>query len=172
MIRIGKIVATHGLQGAVIMTHIVGDSKWLNKNTALFVEMQKGSFIPYFTQQVKANNNEEYHLNFEDINTIEAAKRLVGRQVYADEKLLGSYAKQSPLLWIGFEIIDSILGNIGKIEDIMLTANQWLATTTINDTEVLIPLIDQTINEIDINKKIIKVTLPEGLLDVYLRSEQ
>ena len=31
MIRIGKIVATHGLTGSLIMTHVAGDKNWLKK---------------------------------------------------------------------------------------------------------------------------------------------
>ena len=62
MIRIGKIVATHGIGGSLILTHIVGNSKWLKKGNAIHVEMQKGSYIPYFISNIKANNNEELSL--------------------------------------------------------------------------------------------------------------
>lgn len=168
MIRIGKIVATHGLQGAVVFTHIVGDSKWLKKDVALFVEMQKGSYIPYFTATVKAANSEEYTVGLEEINTLEAAKRLVGRQVYVEEEVLANYADRSPLLWIGFSLVDREKGNIGQIEDIMQTSAQWLAKVMYKDTEVLIPLIDQTIVQINLKTKTINVSLPEGLLEVYL----
>ena len=43
MIRIGKIVASHGLNGAVIMTHLGQDGKWLKKGDTLMLEMQKAS---------------------------------------------------------------------------------------------------------------------------------
>ena len=168
MIRIGKIVATHGLQGSLVLTHIVGDSKWLKKDTTLFVEMQKGSFIPFFTASAKATNDEEYTISLEDVGYVDAAKRLVGRQVYVQEDVLANYADRSPLLWIGFTLVDKEKGNIGQIEDVMQTATQWLAKLTYQDTEVLIPLIEQTISQINLKTKIINITLPEGLLEVYL----
>ena len=168
MIRIGKIVATHGIAGSLILTHVVGNSKWLKKGMALHVEMQKGSFIPYFISYIKANDNVEYIINVEDIDKIESAKKLVTKHMYVDETILADYARQSPLLWIGFNLIDKKDGDLGKIEDVMQTGNQWLAKLIYKNTEVLIPLIDQTIEKLDIKTKILNVDLPDGLLEVYL----
>jgi 16S rRNA processing protein RimM len=168
MIRIGKIAATHGLNGAMILTHIVGNSKWLKKEHVLHVEMQKGSYIPYFITQCKAANDKEYIVNVEDIEMVESAKKLVSRQVYVDEAILKGYEKQSPLLWIGFRIIDKQSGDLGPIDDILQTGNQWLAKLNYKNTEVLLPLIEQTIDSLDIKSKTINMTLPDGLLEVYL----
>ncbi len=167
MIRIGKIVATHGLNGTLILTHVVGSSKWLKKGNALHIEMQKGSYIPYFVATCKATNDEEYLVTVEDIDKVEAAKKLVTKHVYADESLLSGFEKQSPLLWIGFNLIDKKAGDIGKIEDVLQTGSQWIAKLTYKNSEVLIPLIDQTINNINIRSKTIEVTIPDGLLEVY-----
>ncbi len=168
MIRIGKIVATHGLNGAMVMTHVVGNSKWLKKEHVLHVEMQKGSYIPYFISQCKPSNDKEYIVNVEDIEMVESAKKLVSRHVYVDEAILKGYEKQSPLLWIGFRLIDKNSGDLGPIEDILQTGNQWLAKLTYKGAEVLIPLIEQTIDALDIKTKTINMTLPDGLLEVYL----
>ena len=168
MIRIGKIAATHGLNGALILTHIVGNSKWLTNGQVILVEMQKGSYIPYFISQLKANNDKEYIINVEDIDKMDAAKALVTMQVYVDESILVNYAKQSPLLWIGFKVIDKDKGDLGLIEDVSQTGYQWIARVIYSEKEVLIPLIEQMIELVDIKTKTIKVNLPEGLLEVYL----
>ncbi len=171
MIRIGKIVATHGLNGSLIMTHVAGSSTWLKKGHVLMVEMQKGSFIPYFVAQCKAANAGEYHLNVEDVATQQEAKKLVTKQVYVDEAILASLARQSPLLWIGFTISDKHYGNAGKIEDVMQAGAQWIAKLNYNGHEALIPLVDATIEGIDIKARILKTTLPEGLLELYDQPE-
>lgn len=168
MIRIGKIVATHGINGSLVLTHVVGKSTWLKKDHVLLVEMQKGSYIPYFVSGVKAVNPEEYVITIEDIDKVESAKKLVTRHVYVDESLLSGFAKQSPLLWIGFNLIDKEKGKIGEIEDVVQTGSQWLAKLTYKTKEVLVPLIEQTIDAVDIKAKTIEVALPEGLLEVYL----
>ena len=168
MIRVGKIVATHGINGALVLTHIVGNSKWVKPGLALHLEMQKGSYIPYFISGIKINSNEECVINIEDIDKVEAAKKLVTKLVYVDESVLAAYASQSPLLWMGFNLIDKKEGSLGKIEDVMQTGNQWIAKITYKNTEVLIPLIEQTINSLNIRTKTIEMTLPDGLLEVYL----
>ena len=168
MIRIGKIVATHGLSGSLILTHVAGKSTWLKKGQVLHVEMQKGSFIPYFVSQFKENNNKEYIINVEDVDKVESAKRLITKHVYVDESILSAFAKDSPLLWIGFNVIDVVNGDLGNIEDVTQTGYQWLARLTYKNKEVLLPLIDNMIDSVDIKTRVIKMTLPDGLLDVYL----
>jgi 16S rRNA processing protein RimM len=168
MIRVGKIVATHGINGSLILSHLVGNSKWLKKKHILLVEMQKGSYIPYFITQFKPNNEKEYIIELEDIDKVEVAKKLITKQVYVDESILSDLAAHSPLLWIGFSLKDSNLGTIGTIEDVIYSGNQWLAKVIYQNKEALVPLIEQFINKVNIKVKQVEVTLPDGLLEVYL----
>lgn len=168
MIRIGKIVATHGLQGAVILSHIVGNSEWMQKDATLFVEIRKGSYIPYFATAAIASNHEEYIVNLEDVNGVEEAKKLTGKHVYVNEDILSGHADDSPLLWIGFNLVDKNKGGLGTIEDVMQTGAQWLAKITIEEKEVLIPLVEDFILDVNMRNKFVRVELPEGLLEVYL----
>jgi 16S rRNA processing protein RimM len=170
MIRIGKIVATHGLNGALILKHITGDSNWLKQGDVLFVELRKGSEIPYFVVTVKASNVEEYIITVEDVITVEAAKKLVGKQVYVKEDVLKNVKTDSPLLWIGFNLVDKQKGGLGLIEDVVQTGHQWLAKLTIEGKEVLIPLVDEMLVDVNIRNKFVRVDLPEGLIEVYLNS--
>jgi len=168
MICIGKIVATHSLQGALIMTHIAGNSKWLKKDDALFLELYKESYIPFFVTQVKVANDEEYIIQVEDILNVEAARKLVGKNVYVQEDILEKYVEETPLLWKGFKMVDKIKGNLGAIEEIMQIGVQWLAQLTYRDKEILVPLVPQTINQVNLKTKTIYVDLPVGLIEVYL----
>ncbi len=168
MVRIGKIVATHGLQGALVLSHIVEDDNWLKKDDALFVEIRKGSNIPYFVLSAKAANDDEQIVQLEDITTVEEAKKLVGKQVYVNEDVLKTVAKDTPLLWIGLNMVDKRKGALGAIEDVMQAGPQWLAKLTIEGKEVLVPLVDDFILDVNVKNKFVRVDLPEGLLEVYL----
>lgn len=168
MIRVGKIVATHGLQGSLIMTHVAGDGRWMKKGHALMVEMQKGSYIPYFVSEFRIVNDKEFNLNMEDLDNVENAKKLVGKHVYVEEALLAGYAKESPLLWMGFTVTDVHVGLLGVMEDVMQTPNQWLGKIIYKDKEVLIPLLNQFIKDIQIKQKRLIMELPAGLMDVYM----
>ncbi|HRO42160.1 MAG TPA: ribosome maturation factor RimM [Flavipsychrobacter sp.] len=166
MRRIGKIVATHGLKGAVVFTHVAGESNWLKENDVLFLEMNKGSFIPFFVSAAKAANDEEYIVNLEDVEQVEAARKLIGKQVYVKEEILSKVTGNSPLLWIGFNVIDKQKGSLGNIEDVVQTGHQWLGKINYEGREVLIPLIEQMIVDVNVRNKFIRMDLPEGLLEI------
>ena len=166
MIRIGKIVATHGLQGNLILTHVVGSSNWLKKDAVLHLELRKDSFIPFFVVSAKGSNDEEYIVQLEDVISVEEAKKLVGKTVYTEETNLAGHEKDSPLLWIGFNIVDKTLGSLGAIEDVMQAGPQWLAKLDYEGREVLIPLIPQMILDVNVRNKFIRMDLPEGLLEL------
>ena len=162
-------MATHGLQGALVLTHVVGDSNWLKKDDVLFIELRRESYIPFFTTAAKAGNDEEYIVNVEDVDTIEAAKKLVGKAVYVKDDILKNIPANSPLLWIGFNMVDKAKGSLGPIADVMQAGQQWLAKLVIEDKEVLVPLVDDFITDINMRSKFIRVDLPEGLIEVYLK---
>ncbi|MCC6186893.1 MAG: 16S rRNA processing protein RimM [Chitinophagaceae bacterium] len=166
MLRIGKIVATHGLNGTLIMTHIAGKSNWLKIDQVLFVAIQKENKIPYFVTACKAHSDDEYHIQLDEVNTIEAAKKFIGKQVYVAEELLTQSKVDSPLLWVGFNIVDVHLGSLGALIDVAQTGHQWVGTILHEGKEVLLPLVEPLLQEVNLRNKYIRMTLPEGLLDI------
>jgi 16S rRNA processing protein RimM len=167
MIRIGKIVATHGVQGDMVIKHVVGNSKWLKKEEVLFLELRKESYIPFFTTDIRGINDDEYIIRLEDIPNVEEAKKLVGKEVYVKEEVLKDHAEDTPLLWKGFNLVDKNKGSLGAIEEVMEVGPQWLAKITYQDKEVLIPLAEDFLIEINMKNKFVRIELPEGLIEVY-----
>lgn len=167
MIRIGKIVASHRLAGDVIITHLGGNKPWLKPGDALFVALRKESYIPFFVTTVKSVIKDELIIHFEETETVEAAKKLVGKEIFVAEERLVQSGADSPLLWIGFELEDKAEGIIGIIKDVYQTRNQWLAEVDYNGTEVLVPLVPPVLDRADVKAKKVFTVLPDGLLDVY-----
>lgn len=171
MIRVGKIAATHGLKGAVVLVHILEQHDWLSENDVLFLELRKGSQIPYFITEAKEGGGKEYMLLLDEVETQEDAAKLVGKNVYVKEELLEAKKEDSPLAWIGFSLVDKTKGGLGTIEDVMQVGSQWLAQLTIEGKEVLIPLADEMIVDLNLRNKFIRMDLPEGLIEVYLGNQ-
>lgn len=167
MIRIGKLVATHGTGGDLILAHILGRRGWLQEGTALFVALRRGSQIPFFVTKIKSEKDDELVLHLDETDSPEAARSLVGKDVFADEELLAKASQDSPLLWIGFEAIDEKSGSLGPVEDVYQTAQQWLATVRVNGREALLPLVPQTLKKVELKSRKLYLSLPDGLLDVY-----
>lgn len=166
MVRIGKIAATHGLHGDMILSHILNKKTWLKNNNVLFLELNKNSFIPFFVTNVKSEREDECIVRLEDVEKVEEAKMLIGKNVYVEEMVLDKQKIDSPLLWIGFNVVDKEVGSLGLIKDVVQTAHQWLATIDYEGKEVLIPLIQEMIIEVNTRNKFIRMDLPEGLLDL------
>lgn len=168
MLRVGKIVATHGLQGAVVLQQIIDDTGWLKKGDVLFIELRRESFIPYFVEMAKAANDTEYIITLDDVTNAEEAKKLVGKTTYVKEEVLEKAKVDSPLMYIGFNLVDKTRGGVGTIEDVLLMGKQWIARLTVDGKEVLIPLVEEMILDVNYKNKYLRMDLPEGLLDVYL----
>ncbi len=167
MLRIGKIVATHGLKGSMIVKHIVAREGWLDNGQVLMVEIRKGSHIPYFVEQVKDSNKEELNVTLEGVETVEEAKRLIGKHVYVTEDILGKESEDSPLMWIGFNMVDKVRGGIGAITDVMQAGKQWIASVDHNGNEVMVPLVEEIILDVNVKNRYLRVALPDGLIEVY-----
>lgn len=166
---IGKLSGSHGLDGKLVLRHqLEGKNIW-NKIPHIFVEVRRESYIPYFIEEQSVVNHEEVLLQLDEIDSMELAKTLAGKKVYLETEV---YAKLKPKAvsgdMIGFKVIDENLGELGTIEDMFETPGQVVATIQYQSKEVIIPLIDSTIKSIDGANRTIRVSLPDGLLDVYL----
>lgn len=168
MLKVGKIVATHGLQGAIVLKQIIDGKDWLKKGDVLFVEMVRNSFIPFFVETAKSANNEEYIITLDDVTAPDEARKLVNKTAYVKEEVLELAKVDSPLLYIGFNLVDQEKGGLGVIEDVMLIGPQWIAKMTIENKEVLIPLAEDWILDVNMRNKFIRMNLPAGLIDMYL----
>lgn len=168
MLRVGKIVAVHGLQGALVLKQIIDNTNWLKKGDVLFIELKRESFIPYFVEIAKAANDTEYIITLDDVVTPDDARILVNKTVYAKEEVLQTAKVDSPLLYIGFNLVDKERGGLGTIEDVLLVGPQWLAKLIIEGKEVLIPLVPDMIIEANMRNKYVRMNLPPGLLEIYL----
>jgi 16S rRNA processing protein RimM len=166
--KIGKLVATFGLKGELILKHSLGKKTSLKGLSVFFIEEKKESFIPWFIESTKIKSEEEIYIKIEGINTKEEANKLTQKEVWLPEADLKKYsAKSSPINLLGYQILDE--GKpLGKILEVIEQPHQLLCRLEIESKEVLIPLHEETILRIDHKKQEVRVELPPGLLEIYL----
>lgn len=166
--NIGKIVATFGLQGEVVLVHKTGNPEVLQDTRTLFVETRKNSFLPYFLESARKKNKEELFLKLEGVDTKEAAGKLISKGIYLDEAHFREQVKpESLLFYLGFAVEDSLAGILGQVAEVIEMPSQLLVKVYQNGHELLIPLNEGTLTRIDRQAAVIYVTLPDGLLDIY-----
>jgi len=166
--KIGKLVATHGLNGELVLKHELGKKTSLKGLQTIFIEERKNSFLPWFIENARIKNDQEVFLKLEGVITKEAAIKLTQKEVWFREADLKKFAaKSSPVNLLGYTIINK-KDSLGEILEVIEQAHQMLCRIEINKKEVLIPLNENTLQKIDHKKKEVNVRLPEGLLEIYL----
>ncbi|WP_118952141.1 ribosome maturation factor RimM [Taibaiella helva] len=166
---IGKITGTHGLEGRVVLHHQLDDKQIWSKLPHIFIELRRESYIPYFIEERKVMGPNEVLLKLDEIDSVEQARTLNGKQVYLEESVFARLKpKAVSVNMIGFRIVDRTAGELGTIDNLFETPGQVLATVQYKGREVMVPLVDATIVGIDAARKVVEVDLPDGLLEVYL----
>jgi 16S rRNA processing protein RimM len=166
--KIGKLAAAFGVNGQLILQHELGKKTALKDLQAIFIEDKKKSFLPWFITATKIKSENEIYLSLEGISTREAALKLVQKEVWLTEADFKKFAaKSAPASLLGYTIIDD--GNeLGTILEVIEQPHQVICRIEVQSKEVLIPLNEAFLEKIDHRKKQVLVTLPEGLLDIYL----
>ncbi len=85
-IHIGKIVATFGIKGEIILQHGLEKKSFFKDVEALFVEETKGNLLPYFIQSAKAKDHAESYVQLEGVLSKEAAHRFYSKTSLVAEK--------------------------------------------------------------------------------------
>ena len=164
---IGKIVATFGLQGEVILKHHLGKKTALKGLEAIFIEEKKQEMLPYFIQSARVKNDEEIYLKLEGIDVKEKAQKLSQKEVWLQESDFHQHAgKSAPISLLGYHLVNEG-EDIGEIVEVIEQPHQLLCRIDLNGKEALIPVHEDTLEKMDNKKKQVHVTLPEGLLDIY-----
>lgn len=167
---LGKITRTNGNNGGLSIYLDVDDPNEYEGLDAVFVEL-KGQLIPYFVDRIKIHTSKNTALvYFEDIETIEDAQPLSGKSLYLPlaslPKLDGNKFYFHEVL--NFTVVDKQAGKLGAIKQILEYPNQALFQVFMKEKEILIPINDQVITNVNRDRKEISVDLPEGLLSIYL----
>jgi len=166
--KIGKLVSTFGLKGELVLKHHLGKKTSLKGLKAIFVEERKESFIPWFIENTKIKSEEEIYLKLEGVNIREQAIKLTQKEVWLPEEEFKKFsAKSSPINLLGYDIVEGEQV-LGKIVEVIEQPHQILCRIELNKKEVYIPLHEETIRKIDKKKQQVIVSLPPGLLEIYL----
>ena len=167
---VGKIVKTHGLKGEVTLRI---DNEQFDEIEELnyFLLDINDKLIPYFVENITFHSNKSFVL-FQDLKTLEAANQLVGISSYLPLDLLPEkdgndfYSHEV----VDFLVIDEEKGELGKVQEIIEYPTQSLIQIVINGKEVLIPIHDDIIQDVDREEKKIYIKAPNGLIDMYLEN--
>jgi 16S rRNA processing protein RimM len=166
--KIGKLAASTGLKGELVLQHNLGKKTAFKGLEAIFIEEKKDSFIPYFIQAAKIRSDNETVIKLEGIDIVEVARKLTPKEVWiAEDDFKKFAAKSSPIAMLGFMMVNDG-EEIGVIEEVIEQPHQILCSIMYKGKEALIPIHEDSLEKVDQKNRKVFVTLPEGLLEIYL----
>ena len=163
---IGRITKAHGLKGEVVFNF--EDDIFDRVECPYLICEVDGILVPFFIEEYRFKTDSSALMIFEDIDSVEQAQRLLGSEVYFENKYIekGDAEEVSLNYFIGFTLTDTDGHTIGKIIGIDDQTENWLFEVETNASNVLIPAHEDFITDINHKNKTIKMNLPEGLLDL------
>jgi 16S rRNA processing protein RimM len=167
---VGKIVKTHGLKGEVTLridNEQFDDIEELN----YFLLDVNEQLIPYFIEDIAYHSNKAFVL-FQDLKTLEAANQFVGKSAYLPLDLLPEkegndfYSHEV----VGYLVVDEEKGEIGNVNEIIEYPTQSIIQIIKDGKEILIPIHDDILKDVNRDEKKIYIKAPNGLIDMYLEN--
>ncbi|MFZ1678970.1 MAG: hypothetical protein WBP41_04765 [Saprospiraceae bacterium] len=164
---IGKALRSHGTGGELRILVDQQLKSYIRKSTYLFFDLD-GSKVPYQITDVEDGNH--FVISLEDVLNKKDSDLLGNIEFYIPLESVKSRHQHSPKnirgKWDEYRILDTqneVFYDILRVEEY---PQQLMAIINIHSKEILIPLSDQLISSIDKENKIIKMGIPEGLLDL------
>lgn len=165
--KIGKLAASFGLKGELVLQHSLGKKTSLKGLENIFTEEGKDNFMPWFITGTSIKNDQEVFIKLEGIDTKEVARKLTPKEVWITEADFKKFAAQSsPIAMLGFSLINDGK-DLGEILEVIEQPHQLLCAILLDGKEALIPLHEESLEKIDKKNRKVFVTLPDGLLDIY-----
>ena len=162
--KIGRLGKAHGVKGELSFQF---DDDVFDRVDADYLVLEvDGILVPFFMEEYRFRSDTVALVKFCDIDTQDRARQLTGSDVYFPLSLVPNDDDDSLSLsfFVGFSLIDATtgknLGTIASVDD--QTANILFEL----EDGKLIPVNNDFITDIDKDKRLITMELPEGLLEL------
>lgn len=169
LIQAGRFNKPHGIKGELSASLMVDADLEEVKCVVIRID---GIFVPFFIESVRPKNAETYLIMLEGIDSEEKSRRLTNQSFWllktdvTEEEIdfdEGFYASDL----IGFTVVDDTLGEIGEIADVNdLTQNILFIVSSPAGKEILLPVADEFILEVDPETKTVHTSYPTDILQL------
>ena len=165
--KIGLFNKPHGIHGELQFTFT--DDIFDRVDCDYLICLLDGIFVPFFIEEYRFRSDSTALVKLEGIDTAERARMFTNVEVYfpvkhAEEAEDGELSRN---FFVGFRMEDVRHGELGEVVEVdTTTVNTLFVVEQEDGEELLIPAQEEFIVEINQEKKLITVELPEGLLNL------
>jgi 16S rRNA processing protein RimM len=165
----GYVAKLHGFKGEVSLFLDVTNPEDYVTLDAVFVEIN-GQLSPFFIKSFKLKNIGFAAVKFEGVDTENAARVMLRNNLYLPAQILPKLSGKNfyDHEIVGFKVIDVNYGEVGIMESVIdLKVNPLLQIMN-GKKEVLVPLIEGIVENVDRKNKTLTINAPAGLIELYL----
>jgi 16S rRNA processing protein RimM len=165
-ILIGRIRKVHGYQGAVTVKTERSFSDDIPEEGWVFIEIE-GKPVPFFVTDTEYAGADLVRLWFDGYDTAEKVSGLIGCNIFLTSGKTEARIIDGIEDLKGVKVLTSQKKCIGVIREVIMNPGQMLLSiTSVDNKEILIPLHEDFIVQLDLGKKTLVMDLPEGLTEI------
>ena len=160
---IGRLGKPHGVKGEIGFTFTT--DVWDRVDADYLFLMVDGILVPFFLEEYRFRGEHSALLKFVDIDSIEDVHEYSGAEVYFPQSLVPE-DNEADYTWgyfEGFRVVDAKEGELGRVVRVDESTENVLLEL---ENGTLIPAAEAFVKDIDHEGRIIRMDLPEGLLDI------
>lgn len=165
-LRVGVIANTHGIRGEVKVFPTTDDVNRFKKLKQVFVDTKK-EYVELHPCSCKFFKNMVI-LKFKEFDNINDIEKYKGMDLLVSREHAVPLEENEYFIadLIDLKIIDEDNNEIGTLYDVMQTGANDVYVIHLNDgKELLLPVIDECVLDVNIEEGFVKVHIMEGLLD-------
>ncbi len=165
-LRVGVIASTHGIGGEVKVFPTTDDNKRFKKLKQVFLDTGKEYLeleverVRFFKQMVI--------VKFKGINNINDIEKYKGKDLLVTRENAVPLEENEYFIYdiMDAQVVDEEGKEIGTLVEVLATgANDVYVVKTPQGKEILMPVIDECILDIDFDNKVVTAHIMPGLLD-------
>ena len=167
LVPLGRVVGVHGLKG-MIRVGLSGRGDVDPETFAALGEILVGG--KRFVVRKASRGRKHVLLGLKGLETREQAEALVGREVQGESRCFPALPP-GEYYWfqiLGLPVVHAGDGTVlGHLAEIWPTGAHDVYVVRQGTREILLPAVEEVIQDIDLQEGCLKVWPPEGLLDLY-----
>ena len=167
--HLGYVAKLHGFKGEVSLFLDVSNPADYAGLDALFIDINN-QLTPFFVESFKLKNKGFAAVKFEGVDTEQDARLLLRKSLFLPTEILPELSGVNfyDHEVIGFKVVDNQFGEVGELLDIIDLSVNPLLQIQRDKKEVLVPLIDGLVTRVDRDSKVLYISAPAGLIELYL----
>ena len=161
MQRIGQVLKSNGRDGELLVSFSGIAPEEIDLEEPVFIEFD-GLPVPFYFESFTQRGSSRALVRLTGVRSLRDAEELAGAAIYVEDDL---YEDEEEDLtgWTVLQADGTPAGTVSAHEDIPGNPCIWVET---GHGEVLIPLHEELVLEVDEEKQTLRMEIPEGLLSL------